>query len=84
LSGYHLIRPVYSRDTSYNKNIVAWLVYSPLKNSLDGKLEFKSKQFGFKNKIDQNKVLNEAVAYRDKNITTIINFFESELKKKQN
>jgi hypothetical protein len=83
LSGYHLIRPVYSRDPSSNKNIVAWLVYSPLNFYLGGKLEFKSKQFGFKNRIDQIKSLKEAVAYRDTQITNIINLIESDFNLKK-
>jgi hypothetical protein len=74
LSRNHLIRPVYCRNSSTsNKNIVAWLVFSPLKTSLGGKLVFKSKQF-----VD----LNEAIAYRDSKITTILNDIESEIRNK--
>jgi hypothetical protein len=75
LSRNHLIRPVYCRNSSTsNKNIVAWLVFSPLKTSLGGKLVFKSKQF-----LD----LNEAIAYRDSKITTILNDIESEIRNKK-
>ena len=41
---------------------------------------FKSKQFGFKNKVDQIKSLNEAIKYRDSQITIIINLISNNIK----
>jgi hypothetical protein len=81
-SGHHLIWTVKSRGSYSDKEIVAWLVRSPLKNSLEGKLVFKSKQIGFKNQADKVTALQQAIAYRDSQITTIINTIEAEVKKK--
>jgi hypothetical protein len=80
-SGHHLIWSVKSRGSDSDKEIVAWLVRSPLKNSLEGKLVFKSKQIGFKNQADKVTALQQAIAYRDSQITTIINTIEAEVKK---
>jgi hypothetical protein len=44
ISGHHLIWSVKSRGSESDKEIVAWLLRSPLKNSLEGKLVFKSKK----------------------------------------